>query len=97
MVDLTPTRTLKRRPKINYLIEIDTKEVYDEQVELKFTVEIFGTDGEKTSQNQHRYRFENGKVRKFKFVDTDIGDIQKLRLGIREHFKYYYKLYSIRG
>ena len=87
MVDLSPTRTLKRRPKINYLIEIDTKQVYDEGVDLKFTVEIFGTDGEKTSQNQHRYRFENGRVRKFKFVDTDIGDICKLHYHVTKIHK----------
>ena len=87
MVDLFPARTLKRRPKISYLIEIGTRLVYDENVDLKFTIELFGTNGEKTGENQQRYRFENHKTRKFKFIDTDIGDIQKLRIGIRHSIR----------
>ena len=88
MVDLYPVRVQKLEPKINYLIEIGTHEVYDETVDVRFTIQLFGVNGTKTNEKQQQYQFENGKKRKFKFVDTDIGSIQKIRFGIRKVIKF---------
>lgn len=80
MIDLKPTRTLKRKSKINYLIEIHTNEIDPSESDHKFSIELFGKNKTQTRPNHKSAKIINQMVTKMKFLDYEIEEIIKMRL-----------------